>query len=63
MYDKQEDAFSIWTDWASLFAPESQERNLLEGIRDSRWLVNVTHHDFKDPDGLWNFLHEVLGGD
>jgi len=30
--------------------PESQVRQLLESIRDIRWLVDVTHHDFKDPE-------------
>ncbi|KAI0064533.1 methylenetetrahydrofolate reduct [Artomyces pyxidatus] len=54
----KEEAFSIWTDWSSLFPPESPERTLLESIRDSRWLVNITHHDFKDPDALWQFLFE-----
>ncbi|KAF8261074.1 methylenetetrahydrofolate reduct [Lactarius quietus] len=59
----KDEAFSIWTNWASQFAPGSQERQLLEGIRDSRWLVNVTHHDFKDPDGLWKFLFGDIGLD
>ncbi|KAI0247948.1 methylenetetrahydrofolate reduct [Lactifluus subvellereus] len=57
----KDEAFSIWTDWASQFPPGSQERQLLEGIRDTRWLVNVTHHDFKDPDALWNFLFDDIG--
>lgn len=59
----QDEAFSIWTNWASHFAPGSEERQLLEGIRDTRWLVNVTHHDFKDPDALWRFLFEDIGLD
>ncbi|KAI0042689.1 methylenetetrahydrofolate reduct [Auriscalpium vulgare] len=57
----KDEAFSIWTDWASLFPPESPERKLLEDIRDTRWLVNVTHHNFKDPEALWDFLSEDLG--
>jgi methylenetetrahydrofolate reductase (NADPH) len=59
----QDEAFSIWTNWASHFAPGLQERELLEGIRDTRWLVDVTHHDFKDPDALWRFLFEGIGLD
>ncbi|TFY82555.1 hypothetical protein EWM64_g1450 [Hericium alpestre] len=54
----KEEAFSIWTEWASLHPPKSQERTLLEAIRDSRWLVNITYHDYKDADALWNFLFE-----
>jgi hypothetical protein len=59
----QDEAFSIWTNWASHFPPGSEERQLLEGIRDTRWLVNVTHHDFKDSDALWRFLFEDIGLD
>jgi methylenetetrahydrofolate reductase (NADPH) len=59
----QDEAFSIWTDWARQFSPDSQERRLLENIRDTRWLVNVTHHDFKDPEALWTFLFEVISLD
>jgi len=35
----------------------------LERIIDTRWLVNVTHHDYKNPDALWNFLFEDVGLD
>ncbi|KAI0318818.1 MTHFR-domain-containing protein [Amylostereum chailletii] len=54
----KDEAFTIWSDWASLFPPQSPERGLLESIRDTRWLVNVTHHDFKDDAALWRFLFE-----
>lgn len=57
------EAFSIWKDWSWQFPPDSQERQLLERIIDTRWLVNVTHHDFKNPDALWNFLFEDVGLD
>ena len=59
----QDEAFSIWKDWARQFPPDSQERQLLERIRDTRWLVNVTHHDFKNSEALWNFLFEDVGLD
>jgi methylenetetrahydrofolate reductase (NADPH) len=59
----QEEAFEIWRDWASQFPPDSQERQLLEGIRGTRWLVNVTHHDFKDREALWSFLFDDVGLD
>ncbi|KAI9446165.1 methylenetetrahydrofolate reduct [Lactarius indigo] len=52
----KEEAFSIWTNWASQFPPGSQERQLLEGVRDTRWLVNY-------PDALWRFLFEDIGLD
>ena len=54
----KEEAFSIWTEWASRYAIDTPERKLLESVRNNRWLVNVTHHDFKNPDALWSFLFE-----
>lgn len=54
----QEEAFEIWEEWSSFYPPDSQERKLLEDIRQRRWLVSIVHHDYKDPDALWTFLFE-----
>ncbi|KAI0263359.1 methylenetetrahydrofolate reduct [Gloeopeniophorella convolvens] len=59
----KEEAFTIWTDWAAQFPPGSEDRRRLEDIRDTRWLVNVTHHDYRDADALWRFLFEEVGVD
>ncbi|KAF8643881.1 hypothetical protein AX16_008897 [Volvariella volvacea WC 439] len=56
----KEEAFSIWSDWASFFRPDSEERKLLENVRDNRWLVSIVHHDYKNADALWTFLFEDL---
>ncbi|KIY49793.1 MTHFR-domain-containing protein [Fistulina hepatica ATCC 64428] len=50
------EAFSIWSEWASHYKPDSEERKLLEGVRDRRWLVSIVHHDYKKPNALWTFL-------
>ena len=52
----QEEAFSIWTEWEHLYPLRSASRNLLKKIGQERWLISVVHHDFKDTEGLWNFL-------
>jgi len=54
----KEEAFSIWSDWALCYRPGSEERRLLEGVRDKRWLVSIVHHDYKDGEALWNFLFD-----
>lgn len=54
----QEEAFGIWEEWASYYPPDSQERKLLDGIRQRRWLVSIVHHDYKNPDALWTFLFD-----
>lgn len=56
----QEEAFSIWDEWASFYRPGSEERNLLAQVRNKRWLVSIVHHDYKNPEGLWKFLWEEL---
>ncbi|VDC06687.1 unnamed protein product [Peniophora sp. CBMAI 1063] len=52
----KDEAFATWSAWAALFPPDAPERTLLERVRRKRWLVNVTHHDYKDADALWRFL-------
>ncbi|KAG5645575.1 hypothetical protein DXG03_005713 [Asterophora parasitica] len=54
----KDEAFSIWFDWASFYRPGSEERKLLEGVRDERWLVSIVHHDYKNTDALWTFLFQ-----
>ncbi|KAF8201493.1 methylenetetrahydrofolate reductase-domain-containing protein [Pholiota molesta] len=54
----KDEAFSIWSEWSTFYRPGSEERRLLESIRDNRWLVNVVHHDYKEPAALWTFLLE-----
>ncbi|KAJ7928632.1 methylenetetrahydrofolate reductase-domain-containing protein [Mycena leptocephala] len=54
----KEEAFSIWSEWASLYRPESEERRLLESVRDERWLMSILHHDYRNPQALWMFLFD-----
>jgi len=54
----KEEAFSIWDEWSSFYRPGSEERKLLEFVRDNRWLVSVVHHDYKDREALWTFLFD-----
>ncbi|EJU05155.1 MTHFR-domain-containing protein [Dacryopinax primogenitus] len=54
-----EEAFGIWSEWALFFPPASTTRQLLERVRDERWLVSVCHHDFKNPNDLWDLLLET----
>ncbi|KAF9520531.1 hypothetical protein BS47DRAFT_1287077 [Hydnum rufescens UP504] len=52
------EAFATWAQWAVFYPPYSEERRLLENVRNERWLVSVVHHDFKSPEALWTFLSE-----
>ncbi|KAG7092784.1 hypothetical protein E1B28_009106 [Marasmius oreades] len=54
----KEEAFSIWSTWASFHRPGSRERELLDRVRQEMWLVNVLHHDYQDHEALWRFIFE-----
>ena len=56
MCQHQDEAFGIWGEWASYYAPGSEDRKLLDSVREQRWLVTMVHHDFKGCDALWSFL-------
>ena len=57
--DFQDAAFLLWADWASVYAPQSPERELLEGVRKERWLVSIVHHDYIHADSLWGFFIDL----
>lgn len=52
----QEEAFALWKEWSLLYAAASPARGFIRSIAESRWLVSVVHHDYKDQDGLWRWL-------
>lgn len=54
----QEEAFAIWLEWSALYPVGSESRKFVRELADTRWLVSVAHHDFKDENGLWNWLLE-----
>ncbi|KAF9483791.1 MTHFR-domain-containing protein [Pholiota conissans] len=54
----KDEAFSIWSEWSTFYRPGSEERQLLESIRDNQWLINIVHHNYKEPGALWSFLLE-----
>jgi len=52
----KEEAFSVWSQWAEFYPPNSPSRNILNTLQEDLWLVSVLHHNFKRPDALWTFL-------
>lgn len=52
----KEEAFDIWREWSLLYPRHSPARKLLDDVSENWWLVSLIHHDYKDADGLWQFL-------
>ncbi|KAJ2894316.1 methylenetetrahydrofolate reductase-domain-containing protein [Zalerion maritima] len=55
-----EEAFGIWGEWGRVYsrpgAQNEETRKCLDRIRQDVWLVNVIHHEYIDPEALWNLL-------
>ncbi|RCI08752.1 hypothetical protein L249_4882 [Ophiocordyceps polyrhachis-furcata BCC 54312] len=51
-----EEAFGIWGEWARVYGRGTASEKLLSGIREDYWLVNIIHHEFLEPEALWDLL-------
>jgi len=51
-----EEAFGIWQEWGRVYSPKSQSRELIDKMVKDRWLVNVIHHAYVEPEALWDLL-------
>ncbi|EMS25377.1 methylenetetrahydrofolate reductase (NADPH) [Rhodotorula toruloides NP11] len=51
-----EEAFALWNEWSLLYPANSPSRTFIRSLADSRWLVSVVHHDYKEKDALWKWL-------
>jgi len=51
-----EEAFAIWLEWSQLYPIGSDARKFIRGLADSRWLVSVVHHEYKQEHALWGWL-------
>ncbi|GAA5993755.1 hypothetical protein JCM11641_004038 [Rhodosporidiobolus odoratus] len=54
-----EEAFALWKEWSLLYPAASPSRAFVRSLHESRWLVSVVYHDYKDRDGLWRWLLEL----
>ncbi|KAI9760540.1 MAG: hypothetical protein M4579_001625 [Chaenotheca gracillima] len=51
-----EEAFAIWTEWARVYPPNSASARLLTEVKKDRWLVNIVHHGYVEPERIWENL-------
>lgn len=55
-----EEAFGIWGEWSRVYSGSSdgkkKTREVIEGLKDDIWLVNVIHHEYVKAEGLWELL-------
>lgn len=52
----RDEAFSIWLEWAKLFPRNSQSNSFLRQMHQDYFLVSIVHHDYIQPDELWEIL-------
>lgn len=51
-----EEAFGIFGEWAKVYDKDTESAKLLESIRADVWLVNIIHHEYMEPNVLWDLL-------
>ncbi|CCK67926.1 methylenetetrahydrofolate reductase (NAD(P)H) MET12 KNAG_0A02370 [Huiozyma naganishii CBS 8797] len=52
----RDEAFSIWSEWAKLFPRNTPTNSFLKQIHSDYCLVSIVHHEFIEPDELWEIL-------
>ncbi|CAJ0920105.1 unnamed protein product, partial [Mesorhabditis belari] len=57
----KDEAYEMWTNqWASLYAKESNSRQVLEHIHDTYHLVNLVDNDFQKPCIIFEILSRMV---
>ncbi|ROT39132.1 methylenetetrahydrofolate reductase [Sodiomyces alkalinus F11] len=51
-----DEAFKIWGEWARVYGKGHPSEAFLRRVRGDYWLVNLIHHDFVEPNALWELL-------
>lgn len=52
----RDEAFSIWQEWIKLFPRNTPTNSFLRQAYDEYCLVSIVHHDYVQPDELWEIL-------
>lgn len=52
----RDEAFNIWLEWAKLFPKNSPSNSFLKQMHQDYYLVSIVHHDYIQPDELWEIL-------
>jgi methylenetetrahydrofolate reductase (NADPH) len=59
-----EEAFGIWWEWSRVYTAgkttdggkRKKSREVIEGVMQDVWLVNIIHHGYVEREGLWELL-------
>ncbi|KAG7666246.1 MET12 [[Candida] subhashii] len=51
-----EEAFSLWVQWARCYKIDSKSYELLNSVYNDYVLISLVHHEFPDEQGLWDAL-------
>lgn len=52
----RDEAFNIWLEWAKLFPRNTASNSFLKQMHQDYYLVSIVHHDYTQPDELWEVL-------
>ncbi|CAG8521997.1 6505_t:CDS:10 [Funneliformis caledonium] len=52
----KDEAYALWTEWEHLYPKNSPTQKLLNDIGNNWWLINLVHHNYVDPEGIWDIF-------
>ncbi|KAL2912972.1 methylenetetrahydrofolate reductase (NAD(P)H) met13 [Polyrhizophydium stewartii] len=55
----KDEAFELWNQWSLLHGSDSPTHKLLQGIRDSWFLINVVDNNYKSRFAIYDILDEI----
>ncbi|RUS32114.1 hypothetical protein BC938DRAFT_476248 [Jimgerdemannia flammicorona] len=59
----KEEAFELWAEWARIYpAADSVSAQLIKGIENSYYLINIVHNDFQDDHAIWRMFDLEIDG-
>ncbi|KAI0924497.1 hypothetical protein AcW2_005371 [Taiwanofungus camphoratus] len=50
----KDEAYELGRQWAKYYEPDTPSRELISGVMDTYFLVNVVHNDFKKPGAIFD---------
>ena len=57
----QDEAFALWIEsWGNLYSDSSRSREVIQGIHDNYYLVNLVDNEFPKDSCLWEIVDRML---
>merc|ERR1719160_2248436 len=56
----KDEAFALWDEWSSIYEPGSASKDLIEGLVETYYLVNIVDNNFVSGDLINNLIQNAI---